>query len=124
MIEAKLARLGVPVEEADPLAALADALRHAHGDLHAARQLVNGADPALDHQRIKLYGDALDRLTRIASTASQTRLAERQAQLTAEQVDRLHAAVERAIQPLPPEHQQRVIARLGAELRREAGEES
>ena len=123
MIEQQLARLGVPVEEADPIAALADALRHAHGDLLAARALVAEADPAYDTKRIKLYSDALDRLTRIAVAASQTRLAERQAQLTHEQVERLHAAVERAIQPLPLEHQQRVVMRLGAELRREAGEE-
>lgn len=117
MIEGQLARLGRPVDDADPLAALADALKHAHGDLLAARELVAEVDPGYGTKRIKVYTDALDRLTRIATAASQTRLAERQAELSRAQVERLQAAVERAISTLPIDQQGVIVNRLSAELR-------
>lgn len=113
-------RLGVPVDDADPLAALRDALACAHGDLRAMRQITaEGVELRPDDPRVVMYERTLERAARLAEVASRTRLAERDAHIAAEQAAALHRALDVALDDgdLDPATRARITARLAGALR-------
>lgn len=118
-----LTMLGIPIPT-DPVSALRAALDSANG-IHAAveRLLIEAATGEADMKaigvRLSLYGEAIDRLARVAKLTVDANISERHVRIAEQQgtliVEILRRALARA--GLPSEQRSLVEKALGAELR-------
>lgn len=128
-VERTIARLGVPRGNGDPIALLADAVRHSQGLLEATAAIVadhSGEDGANAIKRTRLdleaaleaYENAIRQAATTGSLTVNAKVAEQLAAVEQRKIELLQLALQRALDRMAPEPawRDRFLAVVGEEL--------